>query len=221
MKNLKLFILAFLTAATAKAADNIHTDPLKDVDHDLNICNDLQTDMIQNNFSAQDDKYVVTMTMSKNVQSDFGYKEYYFWVDVDPTRRKGYQPYDPESVAWPNMYADYRIMLQLDANNDEHKAYPAVKIQNCTDSDCSQDGGLHYADDVKVEIQGPNVIFTWPKTMIPEMAAASTLRVGYTTYYDYSYCNGEDDSPQWGKNAWTIIQKAAKPLVKPPAPKPN
>ncbi|MBS1970994.1 MAG: hypothetical protein JSU04_11840 [Bdellovibrionales bacterium] len=222
MKNLKLFVIAFLTTAHAFAADNVKTDPVGDIDNSITACPDVGTDMVETSFSREGENFVATMKMSKNIDNTFGYKEYYFWIDVNQTDKKGhpvgYQPYDPESVAWPNMYADYRIFLSLDANNESHRAYPSVRMQDCAASDCSKDGGLRYEDNIKVDIKGNEVIFTWPKSLVPAIESAASLKVGYTTYYEIGgACHGEDDSPQWGRNAYVI----AKPKSPAPAPAPK
>jgi len=236
MKNFKLFVFAFLAAATAHAADATQTDPRNDVDNATTACPDLQTDMIKTSFSTTEDQFVVTMTMTNNIQQGSGYREYYFWVDVDPAKRKGYRPYDKmdyhtydaNSMAWTDMFADYRIFMSLDGNNDARRAVPFVAMQRCTEkadigseTDCARDNGLRRNSQITAEINGPEVTFKWPKTLIPEMAAAKTLKVGYTTYYEYGQCEGEDDSPQWGRPAWTVKLPGSPVPAPVPAPKPK
>jgi len=223
MKNWKLFVTAAAVLMSPKIfADNLHTDKAGDVDHSIkSMCHDLQTDMVSNEFTRDGDKYVVKMTMAEDIQKDYGYKEYYFWLDVDPEKRKGYQPYDPESVAWPDMYADYRIFMSLDANNDDHIAWPRIMSQDCIATDCSKDEGMRYADDIKVDIAGKTVTFSWPVGLFSKMDAAKVMKLGYTTYYEMGACHGEDDSPDWGNRAWVIKKSAVTtPVPAPPAPKP-
>lgn len=228
MKNLKLFVIAFLTTAHAFAADKVVTDPAGDIDQQgvKSMCmTGTQTDMIETTFSREGDNFVATMTMTEDIGLGRGYKEYYFWIDVNQKDKRGrpvgYQPYNPDSVAWPDMYADYRIFMSLDANNSEGRAYPNVRLQNCSESDCADDAGLRYTQDIKVEIKGPKATFTWPKSLLPDVEAAKSLKLGYTTYHEIGYCHGEDDAPQWGKNA-IVVQKPASSTPAPaPAPKPQ
>jgi hypothetical protein len=183
------------------------------------MCVDMQTDLVSTEFSREGDRFVAKMNVTTDVKRYFGsgYKEYYVWIDVNPGSRKGYQPYDPESVAWPDLYADYRIFYSLNANNDDGSTRSKIASQDCSATNCAEDGGLYWDPAVSVDIIGKTVTLSWPVTRFPKMAAAKNLKVGFTTYYEIGgACHGEDDSPQWGRNAWAVENPQPK---RPPNPK--
>jgi hypothetical protein len=204
MKLSLILLLSSLLASSSSFAAAVHSDPEGDVDHNIKgLCHDLSTDMVQTRIEELENDYRVTIQVSQQVMTNVGYREYYFWIDSNPAKAEGYQPYAPESVAWPDLYAKYRIYASFDANNDEHIDEKQVFYQDCLQDDCTSEDQQH-SGDIDVQIQGDTVVFTWPKSMIPALGEAKYWKVGYTTYYEQGACNGEDDSPQWGERAFDI-----------------
>lgn len=207
-----LFASSMLLSQVALAAGTVtspnkHSDPIGDVDNKpVAWCQDLETDLKSTDFKREGDEYVVQMEVTKEIKKTDGYKEYYFWLDITHDSNKGYTPYLPDSAAWPDMFANYRIFYSVNVYRDENGSRPEerIAIQNCFERDCSRDEGMYSTNDVKVSVVGNTVTFRWPVNLLPEMAKHKKIRVGYTTYYDMQMCNGEDDSPQWGRNAWEI-----------------
>lgn len=217
---IKMLIAASLLLSQVSLAGNKNSDPVGDIDKKPGPwCEDLQTDMISTDFNRVGDEFVVNMEMTKEIKKDVGYKEYYFWLDITDTNGN-YQPYNPESVAWPDLQADYRVFYSINANVDQGEPVEErVAYQKCFDGgDCSQDQGMEYSNDIKVSIDKKTVTFRWPVSLLPEMKKAKKIRVGYTTYFEHNGCNGEDDSPQWGRNAFIInLLKAKAPAPTPAA----
>ena len=213
-----LLMATTLLLSTVSLAGNKNSDPVGDIDKKPGAwCEDLQTDLVSTDFNRVGDEFVVQMEMTKEIKKDVGYKEYYFWLDINHPNG-GYQPYNPQSVAWPDLQANYRIYYSINANVDSDEPVDEkIAYQPCMNGgDCSQDQGMLQDNKIKVSIDKKTVTFRWPVSLLPEMAKAKNIRVGYTTYFEHQGCNGEDDSPQWGRNAFKINLQPALPL--PPAP---
>lgn len=209
----KLILGTFFTLASfsslALAGDNINSDPIGDIHYNfVGACPSPAIDIIRTNFKRVESEYVVEMEMSKKIEKTSGYREYYFWMDVTHDKARGYQPYLPDSVAWPDLYANYRIFYSTDANNGSYSpnryAREKVLIQDCISGDCSRDESMRYESRIQVSVNENKVTFTWPVGLLPDLDKSQNIRVGYTTYFEYMNCNGEDDSPQWSEKAFRI-----------------
>jgi hypothetical protein len=207
-----LLISGVLFSGGAKAQQ--WADPVGDIDHNINgFCRFDHTDIKNIQAVWRRDGLILKMDLAK-AHKRIGYQEYYFWLDVDPAAKKGYQPYDPYSVAWPNLYADYRVMLSYDYNTDDESTAPRQRfyIQDCRKSDCSQDAvtkGLNASQALHVE--GATVAFLVSPEDVPEIASAKSINMGATTYYQFAQCNGEDDAPQWGRRAVSLVLDTTPP----------
>ena len=221
MKNLILILASCLVSISSFAVH--YADPIGDVDNSIKgLCHDISTDLTSNQIEETKDQFIVTMTMSQKIIRNMGYREYYFWIDTHPGVHAGYRPYLPYSVAWPNLFAEYRIFLSLTADAPQNVDVQKVTMQNCLTSNCENDQGMRMDQNLKAEIKGSQIIFTWPKSLIPDLQAAKKWKIGFTTYYSYFQCSGEDDSPQWGKNALIYDRSnAADSEVKPVKPLPK
>lgn len=207
------FIQYFLATATfissMAQASQYKADPVKDLHTNIpGYCQSPGTDIISTSFERVADEYIVKMLMSAPIDKRLGYKEFYFWMDVTHNSSKGYQPYLPHSIAWPDLYADYRIFYSINANATPPfvKAKEKVMLQKCFESNCAQDYGMIPNSAISVDVQGATVTFQWPVELLPELDSSAKIRIGYTTYFELTHCNGEDDSPQWGEDAFTIRQ---------------
>lgn len=206
-------ILFVFSISTAHAANNLFvkktfTDQTKDIDYNIKgICHNRDTDIKSVTFKATENEYILTIEMLTEINLKSFYREYYFWLDVDPAKKDGYQPYNPFSVAWPNMYADYRIFMSIDANNYENQPITRVGLQDCHKSDCAEDQGMYPEYSIHSVIIGNKVVFSWPKGLIIPLDRAREFLLGITTYYQFAQCNGEDDSPQWGFPSHLIRMK--------------
>jgi len=209
-----LFIVLFsqLSNATTILGEKKYRDPKGDIDHNMKGggCPWDGIDLAGMTIKKTDSEFIVTLEMTKEIKQSMGYREYYFWLDYDPSRRRGYQPYNPSSVAWPNMYADYRIFVSVDSNNWEGTTDTKIGIQDCHQSDCAQEYGIDYFIIVNVTIAGKKVIYSWPRVSLPKLDRSNHLLIGATTYYQLAHCNGEDDLPQWGDPAHEIRFKKMK-----------
>ncbi len=201
-----LILSTLMISQFALAGGNKHADPVGDVDIKPMACPDLQTDLVSTDFNCVGDEIVVDMEMTKEIQKNIGYKEYYFWLDLTHDTQRGYQPYNPDSVAWPDLYANYRVFYSIDANDARRNGYASerVTVQNCLETNCAQDEGMRSSSQVKISIDKKVVTFRFPVSLFPELENSKKIRIGYTTYFDFMQCNGEDDSPQWGQNAFKI-----------------
>jgi hypothetical protein len=202
-----LSFLIFALSLSAQAQVLIKADPANDVHHNINNgCYVRDTDIISTRFerNVRTMEDSVEMELAAPINTRLGYKEFYFWIDADPGTKKGYQPYNPDSVAWKNFYADYRIFASF--NNDMRSGASSafVGLQSCATSDCSKDGGLISNSSISVRVQGNKIHFKWPSHLVGESLTASKIKIGYTTYYELVQCNGEDDAPQWGQPAYDI-----------------
>ncbi len=219
----QIIIIALAMSSSLSFASNFNTDPAHDQDMNIKgaMCFSPNTDLLSTDFQRTADKYTVTMKMREKIEKVRGYKEYYFWLDVSHNTKKGYQPYLPYSVAWPDLYADYRIFYSIDANTGAY-AVPAkekITVQSCLETDCAKDYGMRYSQHVKVTANEDTVTFEWPVGLLPDLDKSAKIRVGYTTYYSLGPCNGEDDSPQWGSRAHVIDLPVTNPTPAPRAPK--
>lgn len=210
--NAILFSIFFVSQASLAATNLSVNKNFKDMNGDIDnnikgFCSFNETDLVGLSFKETSNEFIVTFKTVKEINLKSGYKEFYFWLDIDPGRSVGYQPYNPDSVAWPNMYADYRIFMSTDPNNYENKAITRIALQDCSVSDCSQDSGLYANASISAVIVGDTVVFSWPKTLLPRLKAAQKIRFGATSYYQIAQCNGEDDFPQWGDPAPEIRMK--------------
>ncbi len=186
---------------------NLNLDPKLDLHTNIsNFCRSPDTDIIMTSLERRDGKYTVTMEMNAPINKSLGYKEFYFWIDATNNKQKGYQPYLPHSVAWPDLYADYRIFYSINANVTPPfiKAKEKVTLQKCLETDCAKDSGMRLASAISVEVNDATITFQWPVGLLPELDASSRIKIGYTTYFELMQCNGEDDSPQWGEKAFRI-----------------
>ena len=199
-----------LVCQLAFAANNKHADPVGDLDVQPMPCsNQTYTDLVSTDIKKEGSEFVVRMEVTEDIKKTGGYKEYYFWLDLTHDKR-AYQPYDPDSVAWPDLYANYRIFYSLDSNTGSDWVAERIAVQNCLTSNCAVDTELNRTDAVKVSIDKNVVEFRWPDDMLPEMKNLKKFRIGYTTYFDKRYCHGEDDSPQWGQKAWRVNLEETK-----------
>lgn len=202
-----LAFLVFAVGVSAQAQVLIKADPANDIHHNINNgCYAKDTDIISTRFerntrTMQDS---VEFVLAAPVNTRIGYKEFYFWIDTDPGTKKGYQPYNPHSVAWKNFYADYRIFASFTNDLATKASSSFVGIQRCASSDCATDSGLVRTSGVSVRVEGNKVNFQWPSHLIAESVTATNIKIGYTTYYEFFQCNGEDDAPQWGQPAYDI-----------------
>jgi hypothetical protein len=202
---MKLIFLIALSLFSVISMATEYPDPVGDVDHSMKgFCTDISTDIIRNKIEESGDDFIVTMTMSRPIALNQFYREYYFWIDTNSGSHKGYRPYLPYSVAWPDMYADFRFFLSLNSDSFTTEDVKKVTIQNCLQTNCENDQGMIAVPKLDVKIEGSQIIFKWPKTLIPELNSAKKWRVGFTTYYSYFQCSGEDDSPQWGKECFHL-----------------
>ncbi|MGE3609938.1 MAG: hypothetical protein AB7I27_10165 [Bacteriovoracaceae bacterium] len=178
------------------------TDPVGDIDQSLNFCSRRDTDVVKIEYKrdVQKGMEIVTFELATKVDISSGYKEFYFWLDVTGDN-KGYRPYDPDSVAWPGFYADYRVFVAYDVNPFSG-AEKRVALQDCRITDCSNDLGLYPNWNISEKVEGNKVTIWWPLTLIPELLTAKKFRIGYTTYYQMGACHGEDDAPQWGEKSF-------------------
>lgn len=161
LKSISSFLLLLFLSPLA-IAENFRTDTISDVHHNVvSVCQDLQTDVISTEFSRTDDQVVVKMQVSKIIQTktNFGYREYYFWIG-NPANQSGYQPYLPDSVAWRDLYADYRVFFSLD------EGVRRVALQNCHINDCSRDSGLNATLEISVSIEADTVVFKIPTYLL-------------------------------------------------------
>lgn len=215
-----LIFIASVSAAQAQSL--LKADPANDVHHNIqNTCMNKDTDILSTHFQRDAAKMQdsVVMQMAIPVNAKLGYKEFYFWLDIDPGAKTGYQPYNPDAVAWKNFYADYRIFTSFNSDLRTGKTVQKVTLQKCSESNCAQDYGMRSTSEIQVEVKGNLVTFTWPSKLIPESLNISKMKIGYTTYYELFHCNGEDDSPQWGDNAFVIdLPQVLPPPVHAPAP---
>lgn len=212
----KLFILLAFASAITSQAVTINPDPIGDIHYegDQISCLGMSTDIVrteiktvcENSNENCQSHYSVTITLSENFRTNRGYREYYFWVDVDPDKKIGYQPYNPYDVAWPDLYADYRFMFTVNANHDRFYEIPSLKVQNCSRVNCAQDEGMQNYKDLDLQIEGKNITFKWPIGMISKLEKSRHWKVGFTTYQESEdgTCSGEDDAPQWGRKAYNF-----------------
>lgn len=197
-----IIFFSSLVKAEFKAFEQSHKDIAGDIDHSFHTCNSPQTDILNTSFKREQIHgevfYSAIFETKQNIQLNDIYKEYYIWIDYNPGKRKGYQPYNPYSVAWTGFYADYRLFF---SNNESEKK---TAIQNCSLSDCSIDLALYNSWFIDVKVVDNKVTITWPEKLTPELAAATKIRFAFTSYYGLYQCHGEDDSPQWGRPAFEI-----------------
>lgn len=216
MDLLKTSLALFILAPTASYAglSNRNSDPENDVHFNIaGFCQNAHTDILSTNFRRENSEYIVEMTMTQKISKAAGYKEYYFWLDLTHDKTRGFQPYLPYSVAWPDLYANYRIFYSVNAGvvPPFMQAKEKVRLQNCVESNCALDSALASSTQIKVSVTENIVTFRWPVGLLPELEKSKNIRIGYTTYYELMQCNGEDDSPQWGEEALRIsFQKNAK-----------
>jgi len=207
---LNTFITCLLFNSTGLAENVKHSfkDPINDIHYNMKgTCKFQETDILSTDISRSENDFTLVITTKENIKDEKNYREFYFWLDIDPSKHNGYQPYNPHSVAWPNMFADYRIFTSLTFNEDENKIDQRVAIQDCQTDNCSIDSGLYSNQNISVTIKNNTVTFKWPSQLIPKLDSANKFLLGITTYHQNIFCNGEDDSPQWGKNAFLIEMK--------------
>jgi hypothetical protein len=207
MKTHFLLFIIGLYASASLASARSQKDPVGDLHMNISgLCQSPTTDIVSTHFEKIDNQYVVTLQLVSPVSKMMGYKEYYFWLDVTHNTKKGYRPYMPDSAAWKNFYADYRIFYSVDANDRPPfvQPYEKVTVQKCLETDCSKDQGMLMNKNIQVETIGSSVIFRWPVGIFSDLDLAKKIKVGYTTYFALMQCNGEDDSPQWGEHPHEI-----------------
>lgn len=193
--------------SSASVLETVYTDPENDIHHNMApACGARKdTDIVKTEFLALENEYQVIFHLAAPVNQKAGYKEYYAWVEVNPEDKIGYQPYNPYSVAWPDLYADFRVMLAIEGA--EHPLAPPsyrVLSQDCKATDCSKDDGLKANSRIKAKVEGNIVKLAWSKAAFKDLKGKQSVKVGYTSFYDHNFCNGEDDSPQWGENAHDV-----------------
>lgn len=203
---LMMVLFSQLSNATTILGERRYRDPKGDIDHSMKGggCPWDGTDLVGMTIKKTDYEFIVTLEMTREIKQNMGYREYYFWLDYDPARKSGYQPYYPSSVAWPNMFADYRIIVTVDTNNWEGTSEAKIGVQDCHQSNCAEADGINYSAAVNATIVGNKVIYSWPRFYLPKLDRSSEILIGATTYYQLAQCNGEDDLPQWGRPAHAI-----------------
>ena len=210
---MKYFLtLSVLLGAFAAQAQTLKTDPIGDIHYQglRSTCFGMTTDIVKTEIKTlcesgnQSCRHSVSITLSESFKSNYGYREYYFWVDADPEKEIGYQPYNPSDVAWPDLFADYRFFFSVNANHNRYYDFPILKVQNCSTVDCAQDSGMESYADLDLQIWDNKITFEWPSDMIPSLGNSRHWKVGFTTYQESKdgSCSGEDDAPQWGNKAY-------------------
>ena len=210
MKSVLLpFLFALTFTAFGSSSDLIvqksSADKPFDVHHNITgFCRDLSTDIVNIDVAVHESKLKVKMKMSQNIISGFGYREYYFWVGATPSKKVGYQPYNPHSVAWPDFYATNRVFLSFNGNQFTGQDKTKLAVQNCLESDCSEDAGMILTDEVKYTVNGKFIEFEVPRSVLPLIGSEKNVKFGFTTYYEIAQCNGEDDFPDWDEKSFNI-----------------
>lgn len=205
----QLLVLLLVLIKIQSVLAQVHfVDLVKDVHHNINgFCQDLSTD-IQNGVVVFESEYIhVEMNMTKDITLfPDGYREFYFWIDVDPKRKNGYAPYLPNDIAWKNFFADYRIFLSINSfSMDIQSSKVSFGLQNCKKSDCSKDLIVKQSyEKLQYHIKDSKITFKIHRSLLPEMVDLSLSQWAFTTYYQLAQCNGEDDYPQWGSKALKI-----------------
>lgn len=207
MKTSLLLLILSLYVSSSLSAPVTQKDPVGDLHMNITgMCQSPATDIVSTRFEKKDQQYIVTLQLVSSVSKMMGYKEYYFWLDVTHNKQKGYRPYMPDSAAWKNFYADYRVFYSVDANDRPPFVHPyeKVTVQKCLETDCSKDQGMLINKNIQVQTLDNSIVFKWPVGMLPDLDLAKKIKVGYTTYFSLMQCNGEDDSPQWGESAYDV-----------------
>lgn len=205
MKNTLLLAILLATTSTTAFASSFE-DRKGDVHHNIQgFCNDLSTDIINVDVKVEEKILKVKMDMSKNISRGFGYREYYFWVGATPSQKIGYQPYNPAAVAWPDFYATNRVFLSLNGDHYTGKDKIILGTQDCLETDCSQDYGIRRSTELNAKISGNTVEFEVPRSLLPKIGNEKNVKFGFTTYYEFMQCNGEDDFPDWDENSLDLI----------------
>lgn len=202
-----LMILQVLFSATSFAETATQTDAAGDVQFNLpEVCQNLNTDIVSTSLRREDSDYVVDMEMSQMIDVNEGYKEYYFWLDLNHDRARGYQPFLSHSVTWPDLFANYKIFYSVNAGvvAPFTVAKEKVRLQNCHETNCALDSDLRSSEQISVSVAENVISFRWPAGLLPELEKTKNIRVGYSSYYELMECNGEDNSPEWGEPAFQI-----------------
>lgn len=209
-----LMLLQVLFSTTSFAETITQIDAEGDVQLNLSeVCQTLPADIVSTSLRREASDYVVDMEMSQIVDPNAGYKEYYFWLDLNHDRTRGYQPYLSNSVTWPDLFANYKIFYSVNAGVVPPFTLPKerIRIQNCHDTNCAFDSDLHSSEEISVSIFANVVSFRWRAGLLPELEKTKNIRVGYSSYYELLECNGEDNSPEWGEPAFQIKKPKSAP----------
>jgi len=188
-------------------------DPIGDVHLNFPTCQEQGIDMTKVSFEVVGDQIQAQIDVTKPIFEQWGYREYYIWIDVDPSQRKGYQPYFPHSVAWENFHADYRMFFSLNQPLNQKQPVFVRGVQDCSESNCENEVGLHNPQQqFQVEVKGSRVLFRAPLALFPNWGKEPSFQLAATTYFQLHTCNGEDDAPQWGELTKRIrIQDVTNP----------
>ena len=208
MKSL-VFIIALVSSfASLASSESIlvkENDTIKDVHHNINnFCQDPATDIASVEVEILESVLKVKMQMTKEIGKRPGYREYYFWVGATPSKSVGYRPYDPHSVAWPDFFATNRVFVSFNADVYSGREKNIVSVQDCLTSDCSNDQGLVRSEGVKYKVQGNVIEFEVARSTLPLIGSEDSVKFGFTTYYSFAQCEGEDDYPNWDEQSLKI-----------------
>lgn len=202
-----LMILQVLFSATSFAETIVQNDAEGDVQLNLpEVCQHQPSDIVSTSLHRENSDYVVEMAMSQPINPVEGYKEYYFWLDLNHDGARGYRPSLSQSVTWPDLLANYKVFYSLDAGVVPPFTVPKerIRLQNCHETNCAFDSDLRSSEYIAVDITDNVISFRWPVGLLPELEKSKNIRVGYSAYYELMECNGEDNSPEWGEPAFQI-----------------
>ncbi len=219
-----LAILATAAAATSFAAvvtSLIRNDAVSDVHLEGEKCEKVsqsarEIDIRQVVVSNDATNLYVTMEVRGPVAANSDFREFYFWIDVNNGKGVGYVPYEPSTSyaaaynptyqAWTNFYADFRVYLSIDEEQQQTKLFQECAVDQCA----GEPNGSYKSSLFSVSITGSEQVKNLVKFAIPftslkiNSSTKQTIQLGFTTYFERQIgCNqsGEDDYPDWSEPA--------------------
>ncbi len=161
----------------------------------------------------------VTIEVQGPIKTHQDFREFYFWIDTNGIAGSGYSPYrpfdgtfppyygypykyDPDSQAWTNFFADYRVYFSMDEDHQVVKLFQECAVDHCAKETGSSYKENYFAVSIAGSSENKNLIqFTVPlKNLKLEGAIGSSIQFGFTTYFErHIECedSGEDDFPNW------------------------